>query len=108
MTTIKKIIDVSGKLTKKQLEMLKAAENLPYVEDEDNMPLSAEELSQFRRVSEIIKEERSENRKQNVTLRLSPQTVRKAKALGKGYTGILAKIIEKALDNPMLTEQLIK
>lgn len=108
MTTIEKTIDVSGKLTKKQLEMLKAAENLPYVEDEDNPPLSAEELSQFRRVSEIIKEERSENRKQNVTLRLSPQTVRKAKALGKGYTGILAKIIEKALDNPMLTEQLIK
>ena len=67
-----------------------------------------EELSQFKRVSDLVKHERRESRKQNVTLRLSPNAIKKAKALGKGYTSILAKIIEKDLDNPALTEQLIK
>ena len=107
MATIRKTIDISKKLTKKQLEMLEDAESRPYVEDPDNPLMTEDELSQFKRVSEIIKAERSKNRKQNVTLRLSPQTISKAKALGKGYTSILSKIIEKALDNPALTEQLI-
>ena len=79
-----------------------------YAVDEDNPILSREELAQFRRVSELIKEERENNQKQNVTLRLSPRAVRKAKSLGKGYTSVLAKIVEKALDNPELTELLMK
>ncbi len=108
MATIRKKIDVTAELTNEQLNMLKEAENTEYVFDKDNPILSKEELSQFRRVSELIKEERESNQKQNITLRLSPRAVRKAKALGKGYTSILAKIIEKALDNPELTEMLMK
>ena len=107
MATIRKKINVSAELTAEQLEMLKAAEAAPSVFDEDNPPLSAEELAQFRRVSDLIKEENANNRKQNVTLRLSPRTINKAKALGKGYTSVLARIIEKALDNPELTKALI-
>ena len=108
MATIRKKIDVSAELTAEQLHMLKEAENTEYVFDEDNPILSREELAQFRRVSELIKEERENNQKQNVTLRLSPSAVRKAKSLGKGYTSVLAKIVEKALDNPELTELLMK
>ena len=108
MATIRKKIDVTAELTNEQLNMLKEAENTEYVFDEDNPILSKEELSQFRRVSELIKEERESNQKQNVTLRLSPRAVRKAKALRKGYTSVLANIIEKALDNPELTEMLMK
>ncbi|MBO4783261.1 MAG: antitoxin [Lachnospiraceae bacterium] len=108
MAIIKKTIDRKTELTQEQLEMLKEAENTPYVYDEDNQILTKEELSQFRRVSDIIKEERKGTNKQNITLRLSPRTISKAKMLGKGYTSILAKIIEKALDNPELTEILMK
>jgi uncharacterized protein (DUF4415 family) len=108
VATIKKTIDVTKELTVKQKKMLERAENMPYVEDKDNPPLTKEELARFKRVSVALREERLENRKQNVTLRLSPQTVKKAKALGKGYTSILAQIIEKALDNPEVAEQLLK
>ena len=108
MANVRKKIDVSKELTPAQVKMLKDAEKLEYVYDEDAPPLTKEELSQFKRVSDLVKHERRESRKQNVTLRLSPNAIKKAKALGKGYTSILAKIIEKALDNPALTEQLIK
>lgn len=108
MAIIKKTIDRTAELTQEQLKMLKEAENTPYVYDEENPILTKEELSQFKRVSDIIEEERKGTNKQNITLRLSPKTISKAKMLGKGYTRILAKIIEKALDNPELTETLMK
>lgn len=108
MAIIKKTIDKTSKLTGEQIEMLKEAENTPYVYDEDNPILTKEELAQFRRVSHIIEEERKNTQKQIVTLRLSPRTIDKARMLGKGYTSILAKIIEKALDNPDFTESLMK
>lgn len=108
MSVVKKTIDVAQPLTKEQMKMLENAKNSPHQFDEDNPPLSKEELSQFQRVTAAIREDREKNRKQNVTLRLSPQTVKRAKSLGKGYTSILAKIIEKALENPSLTEQLLK
>ena len=102
MATIKKTIDVNSKLTKEQLTMLKEAENTPYSHDEDNPLLTKEELAKFSRVSERIQKERESNRKENVTLRLSPTAARKARALGKGYTKILAKILEDALNDPNL------
>ncbi|WP_026660017.1 MULTISPECIES: BrnA antitoxin family protein [unclassified Butyrivibrio] len=102
MATIKKTIDITSKLTKEQLKMLKEAENTPYSYDEDNPLLTKEELAKFSRVSERIQKERESKRKENVTLRLSPNTVRKAKSLGKGYTKILAQIIEDALNDPDL------
>ncbi len=108
MATIRKTIDVSSGLTDKQLAMIKEAENTAYVYDEDSPLLSKDELASFKRVSSLIKDERKSAQKQNVTLRLPPKTLLKAKSLGKGYTGILAKIIEKALDNPELTELLMK
>ena len=108
MATIKKTIDVSVGLTEKQKKMLEKASKRAVAFDEENPPLTKEELSQFKRVTEVVRKERMESRKQNVTLRLSPQTINKAKSLGKGYTGILARIVEKALDNPKLAEQLLK
>ena len=108
MGTVRKTINVTAPLTKKQKAMLENAESMPLVYDKENPPLTKEELKQFHRVSDVIREEREEKCKQNVTLRLSPETIKKARSLGKGYTSILAKIIEKALDNPEITEQLMK
>ena len=59
--------------------------------------MNDEQLAGLRRVHEQMQLER---RRQNVTLRLKPQTIRKAKELGKGYTGILSRIIESVLDDP--------
>ena len=82
--------------------MLREAAKRPPVYDEDNPPLTDEQLAQFYRVSEMNREER---RKQNVTIRLKPRTIRIAKSLGKGYTGILSRIIEDTLDHPEKLEK---
>jgi len=71
-------------------------EKKPISYDEDCPELSDEELAQFRRISDIRNEER---RKQTVSLRLSPQAMKKAKSLGKGYTSVLSRILEAALND---------
>jgi uncharacterized protein (DUF4415 family) len=101
---VKKKIDISKKPTKEQIEMLKKAAQMPITYDDDSPMLTDEELLEFRRISEINKDNR---RKQTVTLRLSPQAVEKAKSLGKGYTSVLSRILETALsDNEIIKQYL--
>lgn len=101
---VKKKIDPKNPpmLTEEQLNLLKELENTPIVFDEDNPPLSDEQLSKFKRVSEI---NRAKRNKQTVTLRLSPRALNKAKALGKGYTSVLSRILEEALEDNELIEK---
>ena len=93
---VKKTIDVSKTLTEEQQKMLEEMEKFPIVYGEDCPELTEEELSQFRRVSDLRREERI---KQTVSLRLSPQALKKAKSLGKGYTSILARMLEADLND---------
>lgn len=102
-----KLTEENSKLTLEELKELENAEKNGQKTDPDFPPFTPEQLMKFRRISEIQKEERASNRKQNVTIRLSPATIKKAKSLGKGYTGILAQIIEEALNNPAVTEKFI-
>lgn len=92
--TIRKEIDLNKPLTAEQKQMLEALKARTVQPDEDCPELSAEQLSQLARASEIRRDER---RKQTVTLRLSPQAIRTAKSLGKGYTSVLSRILESAL-----------
>ena len=93
---VRKEIDITKPLTPEELEMLKEAEAAPIVFDEDCPELTEEQLAEFHRVSEIRKEER---RKKTVTIRLSSKSLSKAKSLGKGYTSVLSRILEEALDD---------
>ncbi len=90
-------IDVTKGPTPEQVAMLKRAEGSPVCPDEDCPEFTEEELKLFRRVADDRKANRQ---KQTVTLRLSPQALRKARSLGKGYTSVLSRILESALDNP--------
>ena len=94
---VRKNIDLNKPLTDAQTDMLLALADRPDEPDEDCPELTDAQLAQFRRAAERKREER---RKQTVTLRLSPQALAKAKSLGKGFTSILSRIIENALDNP--------
>ena len=94
---VRKEIDPTQPLTPSQVEMLHNLESRPISPDEDCPELTREQLTQFRRISAANREERC---KQTVTLRLSPQALRRAKALGKGYTSVLSRILESALENP--------
>ncbi|MBR2562427.1 MAG: BrnA antitoxin family protein [Eubacterium sp.] len=95
-------LDDNEKLTEKQLQMMQEAAARQAVFDEDSPELTDEQLASFRRVHEHNQKER---RRQNVTLRLKPQSVRKAKALGKGYSGILSRIVENILDDPAVLQK---
>lgn len=99
---IRKELDWSKPLTDEQTAMLRALAARPDSFDEDCPPLTDEQLSQFRTVAEANRAARC---RQTVTLRLSPQALRKAKALGKGYTSVLSRILENALNDPNLIQQ---
>lgn len=94
---IRKELDLTQPLTDKQVAMLRALESRPDSFDDDCPPLTDKQLSQFRAVAEANRAARC---RQTVTLRLSPQALRKAKSLGKGYTSILSRILETALNDP--------
>ena len=97
--TIRKEIDLNKPLTAEQKQLLEDRKTRPVQTDEDCPDLTAEQLSQMVRVSEMRRDER---RKQTVTLRLSPQALRTAKSLGKGYTSVLSRILESALTDTEL------
>ncbi len=94
--TVEKEIDIHAPLTEEQKKRLEKVKDMPVTFDEDSRELTDEELSEFRRVSETRRDER---RKQTVTLRLSPRSLAKAKSLGKGYTSVLSRMLEEALDD---------
>ena len=96
MAVKKYILNPGQQLTDEQIQMIKEAAKRPVVTDDDNSELTEEQLASLRRVHESRSADR---RRQNVTLRLTPQAIRKAKALGKGYSGILSRIVEDILND---------
>ena len=94
-TTLSEVM--SKPLTEEQIRMLEALKDREPEPDEDCPEITPEQFAEFRRVSAG---RRAERVKQSVTLRLSPQTIEKAKSLGKGYTSVLSRIIENALNDP--------
>lgn len=92
----RKDIDLSKPVNDKQKKMLELLQERPVQPDEDCPELTEEQLAQFRRVSDIRREERN---KQSITIRLSPQAIKTAKSLGKGYTSVLSRILEAALSD---------
>lgn len=94
---MQKNIDVNAIPSQEQIAMLRKAEKFPISPDDDYPEFSDNELLQFRRISS---ERRADRQKQTVTLRLSPKALHKAKSLGKGYTSVLSRILEIALDDP--------
>ena len=94
---VRKNIDINQKPTKEQAAMLKSAALLPIPSDAEYPEFTDKELAQFKSVSRANAEARH---KQTVTLRLSPQATKNAKALGKGYTSVLSRILEQALSDP--------
>ena len=97
-----KDIDLKKKPTKQQIAMLEKASQLPVSYDDDLPELSDMQLKEFRRISEKNREDR---RKQSVTLRLSPKAIKKARSLGKGYTSVLSRILESALEDNSIIER---
>ena len=73
----------------------------------DDLPvLTADDIEKLRR---RLMEKRSapveKDIKHVVSIRLSPETIKKARALGDGYTSILARMIEHSLNDPEMIKK---
>ena len=74
---MRKTIDVTQAPTPEQIAMLTEAAKLPIPDDDEYPEFTEAELA-----------------------RLSPQALKKARSLGKGYTSVLSRILENALNDP--------
>ena len=88
-------------LTAEELQELEAAEKREPVFDDDSPAMMHEQLMQFKRINH-------ENRtKPTISLRISPATLKKAKQYGKGYTGLLSRLLDAAIDDEELVRKCI-
>ena len=88
-------------LTAEELQDLEAAEKREPVFDDDSPAMMHEQLMQFKRINH-------ENRtKPTISLRISPATLKKAKQYGKGYTGLLSRLLDAAIDDEELVRKCI-
>ncbi len=93
--------DIAAPLTPEEIAELEAAEARDIVYDEDSPRLTAEQLMEFKRVN------RENRNKPTVSLRVSPETLRKAKQYGKGYTSLLSRLLDAAIDDEDLIRRCI-
>ena len=103
MGTIVSTIKVGQKPIKEERERmreeLKAAKKLPHVYDPECPPSSPEALAEF---AAMARERKKSEKKPLpiVALRIQPDVLAKYKALGRGYSGIMADVLKLAADNP--------
>ena len=96
-----KLSELSKELTEEERLELEAAEKKEPVFDDDSPLMMKEQLMQFKRINH-------ENRtKPTISLRISPATLKKAKQYGKGYTGLLSRLLDAAIDNEELVRKCI-
>ena len=84
-----------------ELLELEAAESRETVFDEDSPAITMEQLMQFKRIN------RQNRTKPTISLRISPATLQKAKQYGKGYTGLLSRLLDAAINDEELVRKCI-
>ena len=103
MGTVVSTIRVGQKPTKDERKRMKAeiraARKMPPVYDPECPPSSPEALAEFAAMARELRKNRR-NPSPVVALRVKPDVLTKYKALGKGYTGIMADVLDYVADNP--------
>jgi uncharacterized protein (DUF4415 family) len=82
------------KPTKKQLYRIEQAAKIPVVSDKDSPVYTSKQLSY------LYSEAKKLNKKQTVGIRLNQKTLDQYKDFGKGYTGIMAAVLDYAISHP--------
>ena len=99
---IRKRVWVGTKPTPEQIREIRAAARRPIVFDEDCPELTDEELAEF---AVLAKERDARRKKEILSLRVSSDTVRIGKSFGKGWTGIMARLLDLAIKDPALLKK---
>lgn len=81
-----------AELTPEEIAELNAAEKMPIVFDEDCPEMTDDMLKQFHRTN-------------NITIKLSPENMKKIKSLGSDYTKILSNLLDLALNDTELLKK---
>jgi uncharacterized protein (DUF4415 family) len=87
------------KPTPEQIQEIENAKKIGANPDDDAPELT---LEQYAEMAEIAKVQRAGRVKPVVAIRISPETLAKAKATGKGYTGFLSRLLDNAINDPVL------
>ena len=64
--------------------------------------MTEEEMNELRKIAQ---QRREETKKILISLRLSNKTLEKAKSLGKGYTGLLSRLLDLAIEDPEMLKR---
>ena len=64
--------------------------------------MTEEEMNELRKVAQ---QRREETKKILISLRLSNKTLEKAKSLGKGYTSLLSRLLDLAIEDPEMLKK---
>jgi len=86
-------------------EQIRKAAEKPVVPDEECPEYSIEEMIEM---AEKAREKRAREKKQVLALRVSPDTLEKARATGKGYTGFLSRLLDLAIKEPELVKKALE
>lgn len=62
---------------------------------------------QMQELKSIAQQRREEAKKTIISLRLNNKTLEKAKSLGKGYTGILSRLLDLAIEDPEMLKKCV-
>jgi uncharacterized protein (DUF4415 family) len=87
------------KPTREQLDRIERAAKMPIVHDEDSPVYTSKQLSY------LYLETKRLSKKQTVGIRLNIKTLEKYKGFGKGYTGIMAAVLDYAIRHPDMIQK---
>ena len=99
---VRTVIHTGQQPTEAQIREIEAAASRPVTPDEDAPELT---LEQYAEMAAIARNRRSQKVKPVIALRISPETLDKAKATGKGYTGFLSRLLDNAINDPQLVSK---
>jgi uncharacterized protein (DUF4415 family) len=117
MATTRFTIPAGQRPSKEEWARIKAelaeARKHPIVYDEDCPELTPEQLAEFRPANGMTMEERAQmmrerrvkRKRRNVSIRLAPDCIETYKQLGKGYTGVMAEVLQYAAAHPDILKQ---
>ena len=103
MAIIKSTVKVGQKIPKEVLRLakkqVKEGRKMPKIPDPDCPPSTPEALAEFAAMARELRRNRR-NPSPVVALRVKPDVLSKYKALGRGYTSIMADVLNYVADNP--------
>ena len=99
---VRTVVHAGQQPTEAQIREIERASSMPVVPDEDAPELTIE---QYAEMAALARKRRSKDIKPVIALRISPDTLDKAKATGKGYTGFLSRLLDNAINDPEIVSK---